>query len=99
MNRAQNSDSKTHAEKSNPTSRTDYSSKTLWDIFLGHPVCLQIHISNYIYKFTYLTSFTNLHIQLSLQIYIFNTFTNVHIQISLQIYIFNYVNECLHLYI
>ena len=67
--------------------------------FLGHPVCLQIHISNYIYKFTYLTSFTNLHIQLSLQIYIFNTFTNVHIQISLQIYIFNNVNEGLHLYI
>ena len=39
MNRAQNSDFKTHAEKSNPTSRTDFSSKTLWDIFLGHPVC------------------------------------------------------------
>ena len=38
MNRAENSDSITHAEKSNPTSRTDFSSKTLWDIFLGHPV-------------------------------------------------------------
>ena len=37
MNRAQNSDSKTHAEKSNPTSRTDFSSKTLWDIFFGSP--------------------------------------------------------------
>ena len=38
MNRAQSSDSETHAEKSNPTSRTDFSSKTLRDIFLGHPV-------------------------------------------------------------
>ena len=38
MNQAENSDSITHAEKSNPTSRTDFSSKTLWDIFLGHPV-------------------------------------------------------------
>ena len=33
MNWARNSDSKTHAEKSNPTSRTDFSSKTLRDIF------------------------------------------------------------------
>ena len=37
MNWAQNSDSKTHAEKSNPTSRTDFSSKALWDIFFGSP--------------------------------------------------------------
>ena len=38
MNRARDSDSKTHAERSNPASRTDSSSKTLRDIFLGHPV-------------------------------------------------------------
>ena len=37
LNRAQNSDSKTHAEKSNPTSRTDFRSKTLTDIFFGSP--------------------------------------------------------------
>ena len=38
MNRARDSVSKPHAEKSNPTSRTDFSSKTLRNIFLGHPV-------------------------------------------------------------
>ena len=38
MNQARNSDSKTHVEKSNPTSGTDLSSKTLRNIFLGHPV-------------------------------------------------------------
>ena len=37
MHPARNSDFKTHAEKSNPTSRTDFSSKTLWDIFFGSP--------------------------------------------------------------
>ena len=33
MNQARNSVSKTHVEKSNPTSGTDFSSKTLTDIF------------------------------------------------------------------
>ena len=46
LNRAQNSDSKTHAEKSNPTSRTDFRSKTLTDIFLGHPVYKTRYITN-----------------------------------------------------
>ena len=40
MNHAPNFDSKPHAEKSNPTSRTDFSSKTLRNICLGHPVHL-----------------------------------------------------------
>ena len=42
MNQARDSDSMTHAEKSNPTSRTDSSSKMLRDIFLGHPVKMQL---------------------------------------------------------
>ena len=37
MNRARDSVSKPHAEKSNPTSRKDVSSKTLRDIFFGSP--------------------------------------------------------------
>ena len=46
MNRARSSDSKTHAEKSNQTSRTHFSSKTLRDIFFGSP-CRLISKSNY----------------------------------------------------
>ena len=38
MERARNSDSKTHVKKYNRTSGTDLSKKSLWDIFLGHPV-------------------------------------------------------------
>ena len=38
MERAQNSDSKTHVEKLNRTSTIDLSFNTLWEIILGHPV-------------------------------------------------------------
>ena len=38
MKRGRFSDSKTHAEKSNWTSRTDMSQNSLCYIFLGHPV-------------------------------------------------------------
>ena len=38
MKLAQNSDAKTHMGKYNRTPRTDLSKKSLWDIFLNHPV-------------------------------------------------------------
>merc|ERR1711951_116646 len=38
MKQAQNSDSETHVENLNQTSRTDLSRKSLSYIFLGHPV-------------------------------------------------------------
>ena len=41
MKRAQNSDSETHVENLNQTSRTDLSRKSLSYIFLGHPVFLE----------------------------------------------------------
>ena len=37
MKRAQNSDSKTHVENKNRTSRTDLRSESLWYIFFGSP--------------------------------------------------------------
>ena len=38
MERAWNSDSETHVKKYNRTSGAYLSLKSLWDIFLGHPV-------------------------------------------------------------
>ena len=47
MERAQNSDSETHVENLNQTSRTDLSRKSLSYIFLGHPV--HLHCMKYGY--------------------------------------------------
>ena len=42
MERVRNSYSETNVKKQNLTSSTDLSFKTLWDIFLGHPVFLSL---------------------------------------------------------
>ena len=48
MERVRNSDSEKHVKKQNRTSSTDLSFKTLWDIFLGHPVLKRSFLVLYI---------------------------------------------------
>ena len=45
MERTRNSDSETHVKKYNRTSGTDLSLKSLWDIFLGHPVSIRLNMT------------------------------------------------------
>ena len=47
MERVLNSDSETHVEKQNRTSKTDLSFKTLWDIFFGTP-CRQCKLCEFL---------------------------------------------------